>query len=196
MKASFFKRLVAYFIDILFISMIVSLITTGISTTKQEKILEKQYEIIEKYGEEQITLDEYNKELGLISYDLQKANLIPSTITLVLSVAYFIVFQYLNKGQTLGKKMLRLRVQEKGEPPRLKSIIIRTIIINNILSMFLAITLIYVLSRNNYYSVYGIISTVESVFIFASAILILYRKDKLGLHDIIAHTQVIDERGR
>lgn len=196
MKASFFKRLAAYFIDILFISMIVSIITTGMSTTKQEKILEKQYEIIEKYGEEEITINEYNKEMGLISYDLQKANVIPSTITLVLSIAYFIIFQYLNKGQTLGKKLLGLRVQEKDKAPRLKSIIIRTIITNNILSMFLGIVLVYILNRNNYYSVYGIISTIESAFIFITAMFILYRKDKLGLHDIIAHTEVIDERGR
>ena len=196
MKASFFKRLASYFIDMLFISMIVSVITTGISTTKQEKILEKQYEIIEKYGKEEITIKEYNKEIGLISYDLQKANIIPSTITLVLSIAYFIVFQYLNKGQTLGKKLLGLRVQEKRKPPKLKSIIVRTIITNNILSMFLGIVLVYTLNRNNYYSVYGVISTVESLFIFITAMFILYKKDKLGLHDIIAHTEVIDERGR
>ena len=196
MKASFFKRLAAYFIDMLFISMIVSVITTGTSTTKQEKILEKQYEIIEKYSNEEITTNEYNKEIGLLSYDLQKANIVPSTIMLVLSIAYFIVFQYLNKGQTLGKKLLGLRIQEKRKPPRLKSIIIRTIVINNILSMFLGIILVYILNRNNYYSVYSIISTIESVFIFIIAMLILYRKDKLGLHDIIAHTEVIDERGK
>ena len=31
--------------------------------------------------------------------------------------------------------------------------------------------------------------------LFITALFILYRKDKLGLHDIIAHTEVIDERG-
>ena len=87
-------------------------------------------------------------------------------------------------------------MQEKGKAPSLKSIILRTIIIDSIFSGFCAIVLVYLLNRNNYYQVYSVISWIEMIFVFVSAGFILYRKDKLGLHDIIAHTEVIDERGR
>jgi len=195
MKASVFRRMSAYFIDLLIISIIVSIITAGMSTTKQEEILEKQEEIIYKYEKSEITITEYNKEIGVLSYDLQKANIVPSIITLTLSIAYFIVFQFLNKGQTIGKKFLRIKIQEKGKDPSLKSIIIRTIIVNGIFGTFIAIILVYILNRNNFYNIYSIVSSIESIFIIVSALFILYRKDKLGLHDIIAHTEVIDERG-
>lgn len=195
MKASIFRRMSAYVVDLLIISMIVSIITAGMSTTKQEEILEKQEEIIHKYEKSEITIIEYNKEIGLLSYDLQKANIVPSIITLTLSIAYFIVFQFLNKGQTIGKKFLRIKVQEKGKDPSLKSIIIRTIIVNGILGTLIAIILVYILNRNSFYNIYSIVSSVESIFVIVSALFILYRKDKLGLHDIIAHTEVIDERG-
>jgi len=196
MKASFFKRIAAYFIDVMFITIIVSIVSSGISTSKQEEILKQQNEIMNNYMAQEITIEQYINEIGKVSYDLQKANVIPSTITLVLSIAYFVVFQYLNKGQTLGKKMLGLKVQEKGKEPSLKSIIIRTFIVDSIFSTLFAITLVYILNKNNYYNVYSIISSIESIFIFITAMFILYRKDKLGLHDILAHTEVIDERGK
>ena len=65
---------------------------------------------------------------------MQKSSVIVLTASLVVTIAYFVVFQYLNKGQTLGKKLLKIKVKEKGENPSLKSIIIRTVMINNIFS--------------------------------------------------------------
>ena len=124
-----------------------------------------------------------------------KKQIAVTTITVSLSIAYFIVFQYLNKGQTIGKKLLGLKVVEEGNNPSLKSMILRTIIIDSIFSGIVGIILLYVLNKNIYYTGYYILSFFELAFVFISALLILYRKDKKGLHDLIAHTEVIDERG-
>ena len=106
----------------------------------------------------------------------------------------FIVFQYLNKGQTLGKKLLKIKVKEKGENPSLKSIIIRTVMINNIFSGLLYIILLYILNKKTYYLGYSIVYVIETLFIITSIMFVLYRKDKQGLHDMIAKTEVIEER--
>lgn len=196
MKASFFKRLAAYFIDVMFITIIAGIATSGISNSKYEKAYDNYEDIMESYAEQEITTKEYLEKIGPVSYDMQKASMATSITTLVLSIAYFIVFQYLNKGQTLGKKLLKIKVQEDGKDPGLKAIIIRTFIIDSIFSTLFAIILVYALNRNNYYLTYSIISTIEMIFVFVSAAFILYRKDKRGLHDIIAHTEVIDERGK
>ena len=196
MKASFFKRLAAYFLDVMFVTIIASIVSAGFTSEKYEKSYEKYEEIIEKYANQEITVEEYLEQLGPITYDMQKSSVAVTIVTLVSSIAYFIVFQYLNKGQTLAKKLLGLRVQEKGKDPSLKSIILRTVIVNSILSGLLGIVLLYVLNKNSYYIGYEIVYWLEISFVFISALFILYRKDKRGLHDIIANTEVINERGK
>jgi len=195
MKASFFKRLAAYFIDVMFISFIAGLISMGFSSTKYEKASEEYNNITEKYVSQEISNEEYLESVKPLIYDMQKSSVAVTTITVSLSIAYFIVFQYLNKGQTIGKKLLGLKVVEEGNNPSLKSMILRTIIIDSIFSGIVGIILLYVLNKNIYYTGYYILSFFELAFVFISALLILYRKDKKGLHDLIAHTEVIDERG-
>jgi len=194
-KASFFKRLGAYILDTIIISLIVSIISAGFSSKKYEESSEKYNNLTMQYVQQEITDKEYKDQIGPIFYEVQKSGVAVSAIMVISSIAYFIVFQYLNKGQTIGKKLLGIRVQEKGKNPSLKSIIIRTILVDSILSLTLGIILLYILNKNKYYITYNIISTVELIFIFITALFILYRKDKKGVHDFVANTEVIDERG-
>ena len=73
--------------------------------------------------------------------------------------------------------------------------IIRSVLIDSIFSGIIGIIFIFVLNQNTYYLGYSIVQMIETMFIFVSALFVLYRKDKLGLHDIIAHTEVLEERG-
>jgi len=195
MKASFFKRLAAYFIDIMIVTIIASIVSAGFSSTRYEKAYEEYEELMTKYTAQEITVEEYTDQIGQVIYEIQDSSVVVSIITVLSSIAYFIVFQYLNKGQTLGKKMLRLRVQENGKDPSIKAMIIRTLIVDSILSGILGIALLYILNKNNYYFGYSMVAMIEMMFVFVSVLFILYRKDKNGLHDIMAHTEVIDERG-
>lgn len=194
MKASFFKRVAAYFIDAMIVSIIASIISMGFSSSEYNKSVEECELLTEKYVAQEITSDEYLEEYGKLIYDMQKSSVVVSIVTISATIAYFIVFQYLNKGQTIGKKLLKLKVKENGNNPSLRAIIIRTVMVNNIFSGTLGIILLYILNKDNYYMGYSLISSIEMLFIFISALFILYRKDKLGLHDIIAKTEVIEEK--
>mgnify|MGYP002854940397 CR=1 FL=1 len=195
MNASFFKRLFAFLIDSVIVSIIVSIITMGFTNTKYKESYQEYEDLLNKYISQEITMEEYMNSSPGIYYDLQQSSVVISILTVALSIAYYIVFQYMNRGQTLGKKILGIRVVEKNRDPSLKAIILRTIIIQSMLSGILDIVLLYVLNQSSYFYSTEIISLLEMTFIFVSALFILYRKDKLGLHDMIAHTQVIDERG-
>lgn len=195
MKASFFKRLGAYLLDAIFLTIIVTIITSGMTSKEYSDAYNEYLELNEKYMAQEITIGEYLDGISPLMYTINKSSVLVTGINVGLSIAYFIVFQYLNKGQTLGKKLFKIKVVENGKDPSLKSMIIRSILIDSIFSGLIGIIFIYVLKQNTYYLGYSIVQMIETMFIFVSALFVLYRKDKLGLHDIIAHTEVLEERG-
>ena len=195
MKASFFKRLGAYLLDAIFLTIIVTIITSGMTSKEYNDAYNEYLELNEKYMAQEITIGEYLDDISPLMYTMNKSSVLVTGINVGLSIAYFIVFQYLNKGQTLGKKLFKIKVVENGKDPSLKSMIIRSVLIDSIFSGIIGIIFIFVLNQNTYYLGYNIVQMIETMFIFISALFVLYRKDKLGLHDIIAHTEVLEERG-
>ena len=194
MKAKFFDRLTAYIIDVIIISLITSIIFTSIPTNNKE--LEKQLSSLQdEVLSNNITYDEFVDEYQDLYYKNKKDTMTQSAITLTITIAYFVIFQYMNKGQTIVKKILHLRVVDNNteKPLSIFKGLIRSLLIWNILSGTLGIVLIYILNKESYITSYLIISSIESIFIFITAMFTLYRKDNRGLHDIIINSKVIIE---
>ena len=197
MKAKFFDRLTAYIIDVIIISLITSIIFTSIPTNNKE--LEKQLSSLQdEVLSNNITYEEFVDEYQDLYYKNKKDTMTQSAITLTITIAYFVIFQYMNKGQTIGKKILHLRVVDNNteKPLSIFKGLIRSLLIWNILSGTLGIVLIYILNKESYITSYLIISSLESIFIFITAMFTLYRKDNRGLHDIIINSKVIIEGKR
>ena len=192
MKANFIQRALAYLLDIFIISFIFSIITIGF---KPNSDIEKKYnEVYDNYIKGEITAEQYLDEYTDVLYDMQKANALPNTINTVLIIVYFIVFQYLNKGQTIGKKLLKIKiVNEDKKEISLKQMLIRGIMIYSILSSLINIILFFNVSRKVYMTSYLTIGAIETLILFLSAIFILYRNDKKALHDIVSKSIVIKE---
>lgn len=177
-------------------SIVISLISIVIPTNDYEKYNEEYNKITQEYQEKEMTTEVYKEYLAQSSpylYNMNKETIVLTTIQVVITIIYFIFFQYKMKGQTIGKKIFKIKVVENNSTPSLKAIILRTVIIDSILSGILGIIILYILNKDNYYLGYLLISTVEVIFAFASALFILYRKDKQGLHDMMANTKVIEE---
>jgi len=193
-KATFIQRLCAYLLDAIIVLLISSIVSVGFSNKKVETLQEDLEETIEQYVEGKISMEEYTNTTNDITYEIQKSSITVSIATLIISIGYYIVFQFLNKGRTIGKKIMKLKIvnQEEKEPSLLQ-IIIRTIITNEILSNLIIITTILLLSKKVYTDIYYIIVSITYIFIIISALMILYRNDKLGLHDMISKTKVMKE---
>ena len=130
-----------------------------------------------------------------ILYNNQKSNIIGSSISVILTIAYFVVFQYMNKGQTLGKKLLKIRVVDKdtNKPTTIVKGLIRSLFTLNIASGVLNILFIYTLNKTSYFLGYGFVGGLEWLFIIITIFFVLYRKDGRGLHDMMTNTTVIKE---
>lgn len=194
MKATFFERLGSFLLDSFIVSIIFSLICMGIDTNQSntEKLMS---ELDTKLVENSITVEQYVEEYQGLLYDYQKENVLITGVSLALTIAYYIVFQYMNKGQTLGKKIMRIKVvdQKTEKPISILKGLLRSLLIYNILSGIICIPLLYLLKENIYFTTYFILLSIEMLFILISAMFILYKKDKRGLHDILTNTMVIKE---
>lgn len=198
MKATFMQRLFAYFIDYLIISVVFSLFALSFNTTKltsiNDEINNTMNEIVNISNEEEQNLDDLNNKLIDLQYEYQQESKLASGISLLITFAYFTVFQFLNKGQTIGKKLLKIKVVNKEEKePSFVTMFLRTFIVQGILTTGLSLIGIFVLDKELYMETYFILNSLMSIFVVVCALMVLYRKDRRGLHDMMAGSLVVKE---
>lgn len=193
MKSNSYKRITAYLVDIMIITFISSLITFVIPTSENYTKLTKQFSnLTEEYANQKITKEEYLTKGSEINYSLSKETVAESIVTLVITISYFVVFTYFMNGETIGKKIMKIKITSNNHKKlTMNNYLVRSLIINSILLQFISILTILFLDKTTYLSVYNIISNVFSIIFVVSFMMILFRKDGRGLHDILANTKVI-----
>ena len=194
MKATFFERIGSYLIDTIIVSFIFAIISLGFGnyTSETEKIMQQLYE---QLLHQEITIEKYIEEHSDALYQNQKENILAPGISVALTIAYYAIFQYMNKGQTIGKKLLRIKVVDKDtkEAPTIIKGLIRSLIIFSILSGTTSLLFLYILNKKSYFIVYLSLLVFEFIFSLITVILMLYKKDGRGLHDMMTNTIVVKE---
>lgn len=159
--------------------------------------------IISKYDDLKISKKEYkdiiseiNKNFDLIAKDyiyiLGKKGVSNSLITLICTLLYFGVLQYFLKGQTLGKKLFKLRVVSASDKKiTIINYLLRSLIVNDVLLNSISIIFLLFASKKIYISVDNIIGVLVSIVEAIIIYLVLTRKDERGLHDLLFNTKVI-----
>lgn len=169
--------------------------------TEEEKY---QTNIKEYYEDNKISQGEYKKIVNKLNedystiannytYKLNKLGSFNSIITLICTLLYFGLFQYLLKGQTIGKKILKLKVvSASNKKINILNYILRSLIVNDVLLNGVGVIFLLTTSKKVYLQANNIlgllISISEAIIIF----LVVSRDDHRGLHDLLFNTQVID----
>ena len=164
-----FKRLGAYIIDILIVSIIAAIICNIGSINYQMDKYMKNYDeaikITEKYQNKEIKKSEYTKKLKNISYQLDNNSTMSTFIQLACLIGYFGIFQYSCNGRTLGKRIFKLKVVKYREGNlNLINYLIRSVILNNIIFNITRIILLYTLKQNTYMSVTSYLTNTQYIF--------------------------------
>ena len=108
MKADFFKRIFAYLIDYFIIMIVLMGITASVNVGSD--LTKEINDVMNDYKEGNITVEEYTEKVMPLNYELTKRKLPVNVATSVVFIGYYIIFAYFNKGQTLGKKLLKIKV--------------------------------------------------------------------------------------
>ena len=195
MKASFTKRFVSYLIDIIIVFMLATFITSFVPTSEKAKTLtEEMSQTMKVETEDEATLKQQLAKTQEITYELSKETVISSLLTITTYILYFVVLPVYNKGQTLGKKLMKLKISNvKEKELTINNMLYREMILHNILINIISTVLVIVLNKKQFIMSNYILSCIQMMFFVIIIIMIVVRKDGRGLHDIIGNTIVINE---
>lgn len=185
---------------------------------EDSKISEKEYNKLLKYDEEytkelkelyenkKIGKKEYNSIIENLndnyskieidySYKLLKYSIIPTIINIMCILLYFVVIQFYFNGQTLGKKLMKLRVVKNNKKDlTILNYLFRSLIVNELFINILNIICLIILSKNNYIVYNQIIYVITYILEMTIIFTIVFDKKNRGLHDYISNTKVIEIR--
>lgn len=166
--------------------------------------IEKYKEIItSKYEDNKISQGEYKEIVNDINnqfdelskdyvYILNKKGVSNSIITLVCTLLYFGVLQYFLKGQTIGKKLFKLKVVSASQSKiTILNYILRSLIVNDIFLNGVGILFLLLTSKTVYTQANNILGILISISEATTIFLVLTRDDRRGLHDLLFNTKVI-----
>ena len=206
-----YRRVIACFVD-LFLVFTLSVMISRVS------ICNPYYEQYNTYAAK------YNKIIQEGTEDFEKINLsklisdaIPTLKKtekysffyafwyLMFFFLYFVVFQFFTGGQTLGKKILNLKVvnnSDKEEPVKFKQLLRRSFFIGSglfrgvtfTIVLQMIINLLAIKSDDVYYVLFTAIGFIAFVYEIVFIFYYLFNKKHRGINDIIGGTKVIDLR--
>ena len=192
-KASLLRRILAFLIDFALITIIVVAISSLLPKNNNIDVLNREFNDTVS-NMENVSFSVSFNQMALIYKDLDQARIMYSVINAVMIFIYFIFIPYFFDGKTVGKKILKIKtVRNDKECLSLKNLVIKNMIDTGLMYMLFSLTLIYILPGYSYFIFVIALSILQISLIVASICMIIKRKDKRGLNDILSGTKVIND---
>ena len=135
----------------------------------------------------------YEKEYKELYYKIEKNSTISYIAYLIITVLYFGVFNVITNGQTLGKKIFRLKIVKKnGQKAGFFNYILRSILLYNSIYYLVVLIGVYTINPNSFYTLSSVTYEIQYYLQWIIIIMMMLRADGRGLHDFIGGTKVIE----
>jgi uncharacterized RDD family membrane protein YckC len=165
--------------------------TPFINQKETEKLSKQAYDLVEQYENNEVTKTVYINNFSSISYKIARNNGIYSIITILFEIIYYVVLQVKWNGQTIGKKIMKLKVVSENGDLEVNQMIFRTFIANFILLNIISFVLMLFSPKSIYFYVVSSFEFIQYLITFISILMVMYSKKGLSIHDKIAHTMVV-----
>lgn len=192
-KALFVQRFLAFLLDIVLVSVVASFISYPfLDMDSIQKLNESSVEVMENYTSGKIDEKEYFNESSTISYELARKQGVNTLVIIFLNILYFVVYQIKNNGKTLGKQILKIRVVDSANRDlSMNQMIFRALIINSILLDMISFGVLIFANQSSYFYGVSFLAFIQFCILSVSTFMIMFGKDRRGLHDLVAHTDVV-----
>ena len=186
------KRIFAFLIDMFIVSFIVSLIFIGKDTRVSDKRNREMMKVINDFSSEKITTEEYLNKYSEIIYLNSQDNFNENLVYLIVSLGYFLIFQYLNGGASIGKSLMKIRIVNRDKKEvKFWQLLVRVGLVNEVFPMILMLIIVKIISGFNFMISYGVVGFLENLILIACVVSLLIRKDGNAIHDILSGSKVI-----
>ena len=162
----------------------------------KKSMTEEEYDskcllIVKKYNDNKMTDEEIIDKVNHLSYMTEKNSVIMYAVSVIACLLYFGLFQGFTYGQTLGKKIMRLKiVSNDGNKVSYKQLIFRTLFLYSIINYLGIILFALAFSEDLFISAVNILSIFNTTLLTIIGIMIIFN-GRRGLHDVICKTKVI-----
>ena len=205
-----YRRFSAIFLDLLLLSFLTSLLfNNSISNPRYNDYqnYSKEYtELITNINIEDYSspdkVVEFKDKVSTLLYNTQKSNLFYYIWFVVLSILYFVIFQYSTGGKTLGKKLYGIKVVDSDNKKKisLSRLIGRTLFAGElflfdgiVFTCILNIIGILLINDSNIYFYYNaLINLIGIVFEIVFIVTFFKNKNNETIADKVFKTKVID----
>lgn len=191
-KAGFMSRICAFFLDMLIVSLLASLLATPfVSKEKMESLSEDYEKIVEKIQTQDISLQEYSVDIANLRYEIIRTNGMGTIISVLIGMIWFVVIPLYYGGQTIGKKIMKIKmISDKGDLTA-NQLIVRTMIGNSFLFDLLGVVEVLILPKYIFYYCHWLLLFVPYIIMICSVIMVLISKNGKAIHDYLGHTRVV-----
>ena len=183
-KALFIERFMAFVIDLLLVYLIASFVSYPfINEEKTEKLNHESMELVEKFTDNKIGMEDFTLDYINLYYRISRNSGITSLIIIFVEVCYYVVYQTYRSGQTLGKRLMKIRVVSDNGDLTMNQMIFRSFLANSLLiDIFIFIFMLFSSKYVFFYSS-ALLEFLQYLMIFISVIMIAYTQDGCALHD-------------
>ena len=203
-----YRRVLAFLLDILFVSIISMLLINNPKINKNYYVQEEYNKIIQEKvtnitveysGDPDKIVDNMYGQIGQELYDSTRYQVYALLIFLIVNTSYFALFTYCNNGKTLGCAAFKLQIKKRDNKKAsiinlgMRSLFMGSCIITTspILSIFSIIVPRLLNARQAFMPLlYG--STLIFMFELVFLAYFLFNKKGMGLQDYLSNTKVLD----
>lgn len=193
MQKKIIKRGSAYLIDIFIISLLLLFCNILFETKNMSNLSLEMNKTYELYLSEKISFDEYFTNYSNLAHQYDQSRLGFTFINVALILLFFIIIPYLNKGQTIGLKIFKLKIKERNDSNlKISSLILRNIIVNGLLYLVLLLIILFIFDGKIYFVLNSILGFSQILLVICSTFVLIYRKDNYGFQDMISKTEIVE----
>lgn len=156
---------------------------------EDNKLTKKEYNKINKKIDK-----EYKSDYEKIYFNIEKNSVIYFSLYIIVVFLYFVFFNKYTGGQTLGKKLTRLKIinnKDINKEVSVLSYVIRAVILYQPINFLIKLIGGQLMGIDTYYMVTEVLYNIQSYLEILIIGMIIFRLDGRGLHDILSGTRVI-----